>query len=40
MEAKLLINTEDILTEVKKNMKNCINVRKLNQSRWNSMYSY
>jgi hypothetical protein len=29
MEAKLLTNTEDILSEVKKNMKNCINVRKL-----------
>jgi hypothetical protein len=33
MEAKLLTNTEDILSEVKKNMKNCINVRKLKKKK-------
>jgi hypothetical protein len=33
MEAKLLTNTEDILSEVKQNMKNCINVRKLKKKK-------
>jgi hypothetical protein len=33
METKLLTNTEDILSEVKKNMKNCINVRKLKKKK-------